>query len=84
MGRSRLRALRPQAVVAIVERNGFAFVRSGPHGDLYRRASDQRYTTVPRAGGKKAGKGGGRRLGPPMIELIRKQTGKSESELAQP
>jgi len=32
-------------------------------------------TTIPRAGGK---------LGPPMLQLIRRQTGKSEDEFVNP
>ena len=84
MGRSRLRALRPQVVVGIVEQNGFGFVRSTPHGDIYRRAADGVATTIPRAGGRASGKGGGGKLGPPMLELIRKQTAKSEDEFVNP
>jgi len=80
MGRSRLAALRPQAVVAVIQRNGFEFVRSAPHGDIYRRAVDGLMTTVPGAGGRRGGRGGGGKLGPPMLQLIRKETGKSEEE----
>ena len=80
MGQARLRALRPQIVVGIIERNGFVFARAGKHGDIYRRASDRRITTVPRAGGKSRGKGGGKKLGPTMVDVIRRQTGKREDE----
>ena len=73
MARFRLRALRHPVVVGVVEGNGFEFARRAPHGDIYRRASDARWTTIPR-----------RKLDPAMLEVIRKETGKREDEFIAP
>ena len=57
-------------MVAILASNGFHFDRSAEHGDVYRRAADRRWTTVPR----------GAKIGVPLLKLIQRQTGKSRDE----
>jgi len=61
-------------VAAILVANGFRFDRSAEHGDIYRRPSDHRWTTVPR----------GAKIGVPLLKLIQRQSGKPREEFVRP